>query len=148
MPTRPTRPTSSISQLGLEHVLWFTSDESPVAAPKPPSPPCAWYSFPFRLGVHSQRKLLTKLLMLAARVTALGYNQLALDSDIHPHAGEIRGPPPYPSPDALLPPLAALAVQDPYRFLKAPPFAGLNLIMMRGGRSGISNTGAFYIQAA
>ena len=52
------------------------------------------------------------------------------------------------SPHALLPPPAALAVQDPYRFLKVPPFAGVNLIMMRGGRSGISNTGAFYIQAA
>ena len=65
-------------------MLWFTSDESRCSRSKAALPAlgCAWYSFPFPLGVHSQRKLLTKRLMLAARVTALGYNLLALDSDI------------------------------------------------------------------
>ncbi|MEW5299180.1 MAG: hypothetical protein WDW36_002220 [Sanguina aurantia] len=114
---------NEFAKLGLGHVLWLT--DSPVncerSSTRLPQLGCAWSTQPFQI-TDAQANMHMDRVAYAGRALRLGYNVLLVDADI-------------------------VMFHDPYKFLKAPPLAHHNLLMMRDG-SGYVNCGVVYMQNA
>jgi hypothetical protein len=118
---------ASLAHLGLAHVMLFAADAA-ACARLPPALEhlsCAWSDaewFPTPVGAGTS--IWMRRYILHARAAWMGYNACTMDAD-------------------------AWFFDDPYSYLKAPPFADVAVLSMRDGwNGGLVNSGFIYAQGA